>query len=147
MFSCEFWKAKIHFMINHIWFVRLCGVKGEKMTDNDRKFCPLHSMSQEPYIIWLSFLVHICKMVISPGVFFCHFFKILILLIVCGVKGQWMTKNDKILCLSHPVSEEPYIIWLWFLVHKSKVVISPAKFFYLFKVLIFWCSSSILQEL
>ena len=45
------------------------GVKGQKMVQNDKKFCLLHSISQEPYIIWLSFMVHMCKMIISPGVF------------------------------------------------------------------------------
>ena len=36
-----------------------------------------HSISQELYLIWLWLLVNICKMMISPAIFF-HFFKILI---------------------------------------------------------------------
>ena len=40
------------------------------MVQNDKKFCPSPSISQEPYIIWLSFMVHMCKMIISLGVLF-----------------------------------------------------------------------------
>ena len=32
--------------------------------------CLLHSISQEPYIIWSWFLLHICEMMISSGFFF-----------------------------------------------------------------------------
>ena len=46
------------------------GVKTQKMAQNDKKFCMSHFISQEPYIIWLSFMVHLCKMMISPGSFF-----------------------------------------------------------------------------
>ena len=40
------------------------------MVQNDKKFCLWHSVSQEPYIIWLSFMLHLCKMIMSPGSFF-----------------------------------------------------------------------------
>ena len=40
------------------------------MVQNDKKFCPSRSIPHEPYIIWLSFMLHMCKMMISPGVFF-----------------------------------------------------------------------------
>ena len=46
------------------------GLKQQKMVQNDKKILLLHTISQEPYIIWLSFMVHMCKMIISPGVFF-----------------------------------------------------------------------------
>ena len=59
-----------------------------------QKVCLLHSISEEPYLIWLLFMVHICKMVISSGVFF-HFYKILIFQIVRGVKGQNLVQNNK----------------------------------------------------
>ena len=39
--------------------------------------------------------------------------------------------------LSHSVSQELYLIWLWFLVHMCKMMISPAIFFCSFKILIF----------
>ena len=44
-------------------------IKGQKTVQNDKKFCLSCSMSQEPYIIWLWFLVHICKMMISQAKF------------------------------------------------------------------------------
>ena len=81
------------------------------MVQNDKQFCPLHSISQEPYIIWLSFMVQICKM-ISSGIFslFFYFFKILIFWLHRGKKGQKTVQNDKKVCLSRPVFQEPYII-------------------------------------
>ena len=39
--------------------------------------------------------------------------------------------------MSHSVSQELYLIWLWFLVHMCKMMISPAIFFCSFKILIF----------
>ena len=59
------------------------------MSKMTKKFCPSPFISQEPYIIWLSFMVHLCKMVISPGVFFLHFFNIWIFWVFRGLnKGQ-----------------------------------------------------------
>ena len=63
------------------------GIKGQKMVQNEKKFCLLCSISQESYIIWFSFVVLMFKMIIPPGFFF-HFFKILIFQVVRGVKGQ-----------------------------------------------------------
>ena len=57
-------------------------VKGQKITQNEKI---------PSYIIWLWFLVHMCKM-ISPAFFF-HFFKILIFWGFRGVTGQKMTQN------------------------------------------------------
>ena len=58
------------FIFSKFWFFGLLGgVKGRKTIENDKIFL-LHSISQEPCIIWLSFMVHICKMIISSGVFF-----------------------------------------------------------------------------
>ena len=64
------------------------GVKGLKLVQNDKKLCLLRSIYQEPYIIWFSYMVHICKMIISPRqVFFPFFFKSLIFQVVTvGVK-------------------------------------------------------------
>ena len=64
-------------------------------------------------------MVLMCKMIISLGVFF-HFFKILIFWIVRGVKGKKIAWNDKELCLSHLICQEPYIVWSSFVVHKCK---------------------------
>ena len=54
-------------------FMGCYGEKGRKMVINDKKFCLFCSMSQELYVIRLSFmvLVHIFKMIISPGFFSC----------------------------------------------------------------------------
>ena len=57
-------------------------------------------MSEEPCIIWLSFVVHKCKMIISLGFFFFYFFQILIFWVVKRVKGQKMTQHDKKFCLT-----------------------------------------------
>ena len=70
------------------------GVKGHKIAQNDKKFCPLHSISQEPYIIWLSFMVYICKIIMSSRIFF-HFYKSLTFWIHSGLKGRQTIQNDK----------------------------------------------------
>ena len=120
----------IIFLVDFFHFLKILifrifrGEKGEKIAQNDKRFFLSHSLSQEPYIIWLSFMVHMCKMIISPGVFF-HFFKILILWVLTGVKGQKMIQNYKKICLLHPISQERYII-LSFMVHMCK---SPGVFF------------------
>ena len=56
------------FKILIFWVVR--GVKGQKMFQNDKTFCPLRWTSQEPYLMYLSFMVHVYEIVISPGIFF-----------------------------------------------------------------------------
>ena len=82
------------------------GVKGQSMAQNDKKFCLSHFVSQKPYIVRLSFMVHLYKMMIYPGVFFFfHFLKIFIFR-VC-------------------------------LVEKSKMMISPGIFFIFSKFLFF----------
>ena len=49
---------------------------------------------------------------------FFHYFKILIFSFVRGLKGQKVVQNDKKFCLLHSISQEPYIVWLSFVVHK-----------------------------
>ena len=47
------------------------GVKGQKIVQNEKKqLHPSHAISQEQYSIWSLFLVHLCKMIVSPGVFY-----------------------------------------------------------------------------
>ena len=46
------------FKILIFWVI---GVKGQKMAQNDRKLCLSHSISQEAYIVWSWFLVHMCN--------------------------------------------------------------------------------------
>ena len=58
------------------------------MVQNGKKFCVLHSVCQEPYIILLSLMVHQCKMIISPGsLSFFQNFNFL------GCQGGKMAKN------------------------------------------------------
>ena len=97
----------------------------------------LQLISQEPYIIWLSFMVHLCKMMISLAGFFFHFFKILILWVIKGggVKGQKMVQNEKKICLLRSISPESYI-WFLFMVLMCKMLTSRS-FFHFFKILIF----------
>ena len=97
------------------------------MVQNDKKFCQSHFISQEPDIIWLSFMVQMCKRIISAGFF--HFFKILIFQVVRQVKGQKTVQNDKKFRLLCSISQEPYIIWLSFMVQMCKMIISPGVFF------------------
>ena len=68
------------------WVVRR--VKRQKMVQHGKKSCPLRFTSQEPYIIWLSFMVHMCKMIISAGVFF-SFSKFWFF----GLSGGWKVKK------------------------------------------------------
>ena len=71
------------------------------MTQDDKKVALYISGT----IYHMSFMVHMCKMKISPGVcvcvcvFFFHFLKILIYGFNSGVKEQKMGYNDKKLCL------------------------------------------------
>ena len=79
------------FSILKFWFSGLSGLKGQKMAQNDKNSCLSHSVSQEPYIIWLWFLVNMCKMMISPANFF--IFQSFDFGVYIGVKGQKMTWN------------------------------------------------------
>ena len=96
---------------------------------NDKKFCLLCSISQEPYIKWLWFMVQMCKMIISPGGFFN--FKILIFQVV----GTERVKNDP----KWPVCGTLYFrnhisygLHLWYTcVYKR--IISPGIFFIFLK--------------
>ena len=80
------------------------GVKGKKMVQNEKKLLSLF-ISQEPYIR-LSFMVHLCKMIITPRGFFSFFQNFDFL----GVKGQKMVQNQKKLCLLCSISQEPYVL-------------------------------------
>ena len=74
MISVMWWYFQV--FLSLFWNLIFWAVRGwPNMTK--KKICLLQLMSQKPYIIWLSFMVHLCKMV-SLGFFF-NFFKILIL--------------------------------------------------------------------
>ena len=102
------------FILSKFWFSRfLGGSKGKKIVH--KKLCSLHLVSKEPYIICFSFLVHKCKVMISPGFFFQNF--------DFSVKGQRMVQNEERFCLLNTISQEPYIIWSSFVVDKCKMII------------------------
>ena len=106
------------FKILIFWVFRggVCdGVKGQKTILSEKKFCLSHSICLEPYIIWFSFMVHMCKMIISPGVFFI-FSKFWFFRLLGGSKGKkWpkMTKNSvcRVLYLRNHTS---YDLHLWY---------------------------------
>ena len=123
-----FWKFWFFF-----FFLVVRGLKVQKIVQNDKKFYLLCLISQEPYIIWFSFMAHMCKIIISPG-FLWRVFQIFIFGVSSGVKGQNIAQNDKKLCLSYPISQKRYIMWLWFLVHICKLMTSPDVFFSFWKI-------------
>ena len=111
-------------------------VKGQKMVQNDNNYvCHTPYLRKHTlYILWW-FLVHICKMMASPDTLFIFWrFWFYGLLGEGGSKCKKMALNDKKICLTS-LSQEPYLIWLWFLVHMCKMMISPAIFFIFSK---FW---------
>ena len=68
-------------------------------------------------------MLHKCKMIIFPD-----FFHFLIFYVVKRVKRQ-----------KPYIPQEPYLIWLWFLVHMCKMMLSPAIYFIFLKFLFFGC--------
>ena len=111
-----------------LWFFRLLGgSKGKKWPKMRKKLCLLCLKSQELYIIWSSFMVHMSNRIISPGLFL-HLFQIFIFGVKSGVKGQKMAQSDKKLCLSYFISQEACIIWLLFLLYMCKMMTSPDAF-------------------
>ena len=96
------------FMFSKLWISRSIagGIKGQKSVQNDKTLCLPHSISQEPYIIWLPFRLHMCKMIISTGIIF-MFSKFWFSGSIAGrVKWQKSVGNDKKLCLPHSISLE-----------------------------------------
>ena len=122
-----------HFFKTLIFWV-VMRVKGQKMVQNNKKFGPLCSISQKPYIIWLSFMVHKLKMIISQ--LFFQFFKILIFQVVRGCKSAKKGPKWQKFGPSGYISQEPYIMGLSFIVHLCKVI-SPGGFSFFSKVWFF----------
>ena len=129
------------FIFSKFWFFWVTSrAKGQKMVQNYKMFCLLGSISREPYIVWFLFMVHLCKMIIFPCFLF-HFFQNVVFLVFSGV-GKKTVENDIKFCQSHSISREPYIIWMSFMVHIFKTIISTDRFFFFFffnffKMLIF----------
>ena len=90
--------------------------QGQKMAQNDKKLHLLRFISQEPYIKWLSFMVHLCEMMISPGFFFFIFWKFWFFRLLVGNKvKKWpkMTKNY-ISCTLYLRNHTSYDCHLWY---------------------------------
>ena len=97
-----------------------------------KKICLSCSISQEPYIIWFSFMIHICKTIISPGIFFI-FSKIWFSGSSGGSKSKkWpkMTTNSVL----HVIFQDPWIISSSFIVDMCKRIIFPDIFFSIFEM-------------
>ena len=86
-YDCHLWYTcvKWWYLQTYFWVSGFLGGKRAKKVQNDH-FCLLHSISQEPYIIWSSFVVHKRELIYLQVCF--HFFKILIFRLVRRVKGQ-----------------------------------------------------------
>ena len=106
------------FIFSKFWFFGLLGRSKGKNGPKWQKLWPLHFMSQESYIIWSWYMIHMCKRIISSGVFYIFSkFKFLVSIVEWKSK-KWskMTKN----CLSYSISEYAYIIWSCFCCTSSK---------------------------
>ena len=101
----------IFFIFPKFWLTKSIGEKKDKKWSRMTKYF----VCCTPYLRnYTSFDCHLwCKCVkLYLQVFFFKF-KISIFWVVRGLKGQKMTQSDKKFYLSHSVSQEPYIIWLW----------------------------------
>ena len=124
----------ICFIFSKFWLFGLLrgDVKEQKMVQNEKKFCLSHSISQESYIIWFSFMILMYKWYLLE--FFSFFSKFWF----SGLLGQKIAQSDKKFCLSRLISQEPYVMWSSFVVHKVWNDNISRCFFYFFKILIFW---------
>ena len=99
------WKDNISRLFLHFFKILVFGVnrrvKEQKMAQNDKKLCLSHSISQEAYITWSWFLIHMCRM-ISLTIFFI-FSKFWFFWFLGGVKWEKMTHYSS---LSHSISPE-----------------------------------------
>ena len=130
------------FSILKFWFSRLSGGWKGKKWPKMTKISVCHTLYFRNHISYDLDLWYTCmyKRIISPGIFlfflFFIFFKILVFGIIRWGEGVKKAKNDpkwqKILSVSLHISEIVHhiIIWMWFLVHICKLMISPALFFF-----------------
>ena len=104
----------ILFIFSKFWFSGLSGDKTVKNSPKWPKILSSHSISQEPYIIWLSFVETSLKWYLQA---FFHFFKILIFQVVRGSKGKKtrskMTKSY-VHCALYLRNHTSYDLHLWY---------------------------------
>ena len=111
------------FIFSKVWFFG--SIESQKTVQNDKKLCLSSSISQEPYIMWLSFMIQMCK-IISPGVFFN--FKILIFWVFRGLKGQKMA----VCCTLYIRNHISYVLHVWYTCMYERII-SPDIFFIFFQ--------------
>ena len=118
----------VFFIFSKFWFSGLLGGKRAKNSLKWQKICLSCSISQEPFLIWLSFVVQKCKVIISLGVFFFnYYFKILIFGLLGGSKGKNGPKWQIVLCTVYLRNHASYDSW--FMVHLCKRIISQGVFY------------------
>ena len=115
-YDCHLWDickmiSPLRSFFQKFWFSGLL-VKEQKTVQNDENFFLSYSISQEPYIIWLSFMVHICKMIISPSVAFI-FSKFWFLGSSGGWKGKKQSKMTNNVCRVLYLNHKSYDCHLW----------------------------------
>ena len=116
-------------------------VKGKGIGQNEKNNYICHMPCLRNIGIYgLSSMVHLSKMMISPGAFF-----IFSKFWFSGLLGEWgrsvwrgkkwskMRKNF----LSCSISQESFVIWFSFIVLIFKMIIPPMVFFHFFKIFIF----------
>ena len=98
---------------------------------NDKKFCPSCSISQELYIIWLPFMIHMYKVIISPGVFiFSKFFLFFLAVRGGGKRAKWSKMRTNSVCHAQYLRNHMlYDCHLWYICIKWYL----QAFFHFFK--------------
>ena len=111
---------------------------GQKIAQNEKwQLHLLHAISQEQYSTWSWFLVHLCKMIISPCVSFI-FSKFWFFVLLGGSKGKKWSKMTKISVCHTLYLETIYMIFIYGAQCMYKRIISPGIFFnFFFKILSF----------
>ena len=100
------------------------GKKWSKMTKNSVH----HALYLRNHTSYDCHLRYMCKMIISPGFFFI-FSKFRFFELLGGKRTKSSPKWQKILSVTYTISQEPYILWLSFMVK---------LFFHFLKILVFW---------
>ena len=136
-YDCHLWYTCVNnisrsffhlFKILIFWIVSR--VKGQKIAQNYKKNSVMTCSAWyiKNHTSWLPSLVHKCKIILSPGIFL--FFQNFGFL--GGEEGQRAKNGPKWqrLCPLHFISQEPYIIWPWFVVYICKRIMSAGVFYF-----------------
>ena len=110
--SVKWWYLQSFFRFFKILIFHVDRGKKAKKVQN-KKFSLSCSLSQEQYSVWSSFVVHKCKMIIPPVMFFI-FSKFLLFRLLGWSKGKkWpkMTKNP--VCRALYSGTANYMIFIW----------------------------------